>query len=383
MREAYAAAQLVHHNITQIYDIGADKGLNFFSMEFIDGKTLGQMMRDSGGLDPHESVAFIIQAAHGLKYAHDNGMIHRDIKPDNLLVNDQNVVKVNDLGLVKTPESQDDQIVDDDGDLTKQHVRRAMGTPAYMSPEQARNPAIADERSDVYSLGCTLYRMITARPLFAGSTPLEVMNQHVNETVESSSLIDHGIPQWLVNVLMKMIAKDPDHRQQTMTQVIEDLQQTVSTQSGPAIIDNHAAPAKSPSVTSAPNRNDDEQSLGLVEDTAPPVPAARPKPKPTKPSKPTKPTQPAKAPPPPPSVAAVDTSLNAFELADDDDQDLGDIFADLETTGQIASLPTVSSQEPDEQEGGLPSYILWGIIGLVIALVIIWTVVVVLMSGGE
>src|SRR5262249_19572151 len=102
-REAYAAAQLVHHNVVQIYDIGEEHGTPFFSMEFVPGQNLGEIPRGKGKLDIEEAVGYTLQAARGLKYAHDQGMVHRDVKPDNLMLNDQGIVKVADLGLVKLP----------------------------------------------------------------------------------------------------------------------------------------------------------------------------------------------------------------------------------------------------------------------------------------
>ena len=104
-REAYAAAQLTHHNVVQIYDFGEDKGTTYFSMEFVEGQTLGALVREKERLDVEEAVGYVLQAARGLKCAHDQSMVHRDIKPDNLLLNRQGVVKVADLGLVKTPEA--------------------------------------------------------------------------------------------------------------------------------------------------------------------------------------------------------------------------------------------------------------------------------------
>src|SRR6185295_17663734 len=97
------AAQLVHHNVVQVYDIGADKGVHYFSMEFVDGTSLGDLLKKEKKLDSATAAGYVLQAARGLKFAHDRGMIHRDIKPDNLMLNEQGLVKVADLGLVKTP----------------------------------------------------------------------------------------------------------------------------------------------------------------------------------------------------------------------------------------------------------------------------------------
>src|SRR5262249_61386041 len=101
-REAYAAAQLIHHNVVQIYDFGAQDGLHYFSMEFADGRTLGELLKERGRLDTQVAAGYILQAARGLKLAHDRGMIHRDIKPENLLLNKHDLIKVADLGLVKS-----------------------------------------------------------------------------------------------------------------------------------------------------------------------------------------------------------------------------------------------------------------------------------------
>ena len=198
-REAYAAAQLVHHNVVQIYDFGQDRGTNFFSMEFVQGQTLSQLVKTQKKLDPEAAVGFILQAARGLKYAHDQGMIHRDIKPENLLLNDQGVVKVADLGLVKTPalaEAEEAReantavvaapkgaisLASSSGQITL--VNSAMGTPAFMAPEQAVDAASVDLRADIYSLGCTLYDLVTGRPPFEGKTAVELITKHQTEVI--------------------------------------------------------------------------------------------------------------------------------------------------------------------------------------------------------
>ncbi|HEY2587189.1 MAG TPA: serine/threonine-protein kinase, partial [Tepidisphaeraceae bacterium] len=152
-REAFAAAQLTHHNVVQIHDIGVEHrdgaGTNYFAMEYVDGRTLAGVVKETGQVDPEAAVGYVLQAARGLKFAHDHGLIHRDIKPDNLLLNEEGIVKVADLGLVKrlgTVESHGSRAARDAGGNGSKSVAEtqpsiAMGTPAYMPPEQARDAA--------------------------------------------------------------------------------------------------------------------------------------------------------------------------------------------------------------------------------------------------
>src|SRR5262245_18282883 len=199
-REAYAAAQLVHHNVVQVYDIGADQGINYFSMEYVQGQSLAELLKQEKKLDPATAAGYILQAARGLKFAHDRGMIHRDIKPDNLMLNDQGIVKVADLGLVRTPGMADEKPIGEEvaqppvltpgqnpagrtlGSLSNVTMAgQAMGTPSYMSPEEARDATKVDHRADLYSLGCTLYVLVTGRPVFKWASALEVITKHASD----------------------------------------------------------------------------------------------------------------------------------------------------------------------------------------------------------
>ena len=246
-REAFAAAQLVHHNIVQIYDIGSDRGVHYFSMEYVEGQALGDLLRKQGPLRPEVAVGYVLQAARGLKYGHDRGMVHRDVKPDNLLLNDQGVVKVADLGLVKTPgaEEPDGQPVavpaGEDVHLTRAHT--AVGTPAYMAPEQARDSAHVDGRADVYSLGCTLYLLVTGRTPFAGGTALEVISRHAYEPVVPPHAVAEGVPKELSEIILKMVAKKPDERYADMGEVIAALEGFLGLQRAGDLFprDEHAA----------------------------------------------------------------------------------------------------------------------------------------------
>jgi serine/threonine protein kinase len=231
-REAYAAAQLTHHNVVQIYDIGEERGQHFFSMEYVNGRSLMDLVKKEGKLAPEAAVGYILQAARGLRYGHNQGMVHRDIKPDNLMLNTEGIVKVADLGLVKLPSGDLPQQAgvlpptddDSEGKTELTRVGAAMGTPAYMPPEQARNSAAVDQRADIYSLGCTLYVLITGRPPFDGKTALEIITKHQNQPLTPPEAVVKRVPKAISEILLKMMAKKPDDRYQNMDEVIVALE---------------------------------------------------------------------------------------------------------------------------------------------------------------
>lgn len=231
-REAFAAAQLVHHNVVQIYDFGEDHGTSYFSMEFVEGQSLAELLRKQKKLDAEAAVGYVLQAARGLKYAHDQSMIHRDVKPDNLMINSQGIVKVADLGLVKTPALAEEierreashakAAPAEDTALTRADI--AMGTPAFMAPEQARDAAGVDARADIYALGCTLYDLVTGRPPFEGRTAMELITKHQSEPVIPPDAIVKRVPKALSDIILKMVAKRPEDRYQDLGAVIKDLE---------------------------------------------------------------------------------------------------------------------------------------------------------------
>ncbi|WP_020472064.1 bifunctional serine/threonine protein kinase/MFS transporter [Zavarzinella formosa] len=245
-REAYAAAQLVHHNVVQIYDIGEQQGINFFSMEFVEGKSLGEVIKKDGRMSQEAAISHIIQAARGLKFAHDRGMIHRDVKPDNLMLNVHGVVKVADLGLVKTAAmtASDDQLPKTERDMAASRksmtglsslpsditaVNTAMGSPSYMSPEQCRDASHVDPRADIYSLGCTLYALLSGKPPFQGTTIFELMAKHATEPATPLA----AFPPEVNEVLLKSLAKSAEERQQTMDEFIAGLERCLPGKGGP------------------------------------------------------------------------------------------------------------------------------------------------------
>ncbi len=230
-REAYAAAQLTHHNVVQIYDFGEDDGRHFFSMEWVRGGPLSDLVREKGVIDPRLAAGYALQAARGLQFAHRNGMVHRDVKPANLLLSDDGVVKVADLGLVKIP----DQVDGDPESLSYSHSGSqsgtevtmqgtAVGTPAYMAPEQSLDAAGVDHRADIYSLGCSLFFLLTGRPPFGGTQASEVMQQHAHTPLPNILEFNHRVPAALEDIVRRSTAKRPDDRYDSLAEMIDDLE---------------------------------------------------------------------------------------------------------------------------------------------------------------
>ncbi len=230
VREAYAAAQLVHHNVVQIHDIGEDQQNHFFSMEYVKGQSLADLIRTEGAITPDTAAGYILQAARGLKLAHDRGMIHRDIKPDNLLLSSDGIVKVADLGLVKRAGDAPDAprtrqtTATDSASAGATMARTSMGTPAYMAPEQAADASSVDTRADIYSLGCTLFALLTGRPPFEGQTADEVLAAAARSEVPSPLRYSPNIPSELGRICRKMTAKKRDTRYANISLVIRDLE---------------------------------------------------------------------------------------------------------------------------------------------------------------
>lgn len=230
-REAYAAAQLTHHNVVQIYDFGEDNGKQFFSMEWVKGGPLSELVQEKGVIDPRLAAGYILQAARGLQFAHRNGMVHRDVKPANLLLSDEGVVKVADLGLVKIPDQMDTDPdvgaswmsgMESGTQVTMQGT--AVGTPAYMAPEQSIDAAGVDHRADIYSLGGTMFFLLTGQPPFDGSVVSEVMQQHANDPLPNMTGINKRVPQPLQAIVERSMAKRPEDRYGSLSEMIGDLE---------------------------------------------------------------------------------------------------------------------------------------------------------------
>ena len=210
-KEAAAAASFSASNIVNIYDVGSDNRINYIVMELVNGKTLKEVIQNKGRLTVEETLNMGIQIAKALECAHKNNIIHRDIKPHNILVTEDGTVKVTDFGIAKAASSD-----------TITHTSKVIGSAHYFSPEQAKGK-IVDYRTDIYSLGIVLYEMITGKVPFDGDSAVSVALKHIQEPIISPRLIISSIPENLSNLILRATEKEPARRYQTATDILNDL----------------------------------------------------------------------------------------------------------------------------------------------------------------
>ena len=216
--EAQAAAGLMHPNIVNVYDVGEEKGIYYIVMELVDGITLKNYIAKRGRLGFKEAVTIALQVSMGLEAAHRNHIIHRDIKPQNIIISREGKVKVTDFGIAKAATS----------DTITSNV---MGSVHYTSPEQARG-GFSDEKSDVYSLGVTLYEMLTGEVPFDGESTVAIAIKHIQEAMPSPRKINPDVPYSVDQIVLKCCEKSPDRRYQNMQELSADLKQAISNPDG-------------------------------------------------------------------------------------------------------------------------------------------------------
>src|SRR5262245_1306361 len=214
--EAQSAARLDHENISRVFYVGEDRGWHYIVFEFIEGANLRDVVQNEGPLSLARAVSYTLQIADALTHASQRDVVHRDIKPSNLLITPDGRAKLVDMGLARLH-----QVEPVANDLTASGV--TLGTFDYISPEQARDPRSADVRSDIYSLGCTLYFMLTGRPPFPDGTVLQKLLQHQGDQPPNPRSFRPELPEDLIKIMDRMLAKQPERRYATPEALIAEL----------------------------------------------------------------------------------------------------------------------------------------------------------------
>jgi serine/threonine-protein kinase len=215
-REARQSARLNHPNIVRTFDLDTAGSIHFIAMEYIDGIDLHAKVKRDGPLPVREAADYIRQAATGLQHAHEEGLVHRDIKPANLMLDGRGTVKILDLGLALAGG-------DEDGSLTREHDEKVLGTVDYLAPEQATDSHKADRRSDIYSLGCTLYYLLIGRPPFATGKLAERLQAHLHKPPPNLLEQRPDVPIAIADLYFRMLQKHPDGRPLSAQEVADAL----------------------------------------------------------------------------------------------------------------------------------------------------------------
>ncbi len=212
-KEAQAAAKLTHPNIVNVYDVGEDRGLYYIVMELVEGITLRNYIMKKGKLSVKEATSIAIQVSLGLEAAHNQGIVHRDVKPQNIIISTDGKVKLSDFGIAKASNS-------------NTITANVMGSVHFSSPEQVRG-GFSDYKSDIYSLGITMYEMFTGRVPFDGDTTVSIAIKHLQEEIVPPSRYTPNLPYSIEQIILKCTQKDPDRRYGSMGELIEDLKRSL------------------------------------------------------------------------------------------------------------------------------------------------------------
>ena len=256
-REGRAAASLNHRNIIRVYDIANDGDTHYLVMEFVEGLDIYELVKQKGPLSITSTIDYTIQALTGLSHAHENELVHRDVKPANLLVTVEGTVKILDLGLALFRE--------EDSSLTVMHNERVLGTADYLSPEQAVDSHNVDLRADVYSTGCTMYYMLSGRPPFNDGTLAQRIARHQTINPESIKDLRPDCPDELAAIIHKMMEKNPDDRYQACEPLIAELRQLLEEHSA----GSNPKPTKSPATAADSQANRaTRQSVPAIEESS-------------------------------------------------------------------------------------------------------------------
>jgi serine/threonine-protein kinase len=241
-REAQASAQLQHPNLIRAIEAGKSKeGYHFFAMEFVDGESVQSILDRENTVPEKRAIEIATQVVRALEHASSRGIVHRDIKPDNLMITKTGVVKVADFGLAR----------ETDSSVTQTGI--ALGTPHYMSPEQVRGEHTVDIRSDIYSLGATLYHMITGNPPFVGTSAAVVITKHLSEQVTHPKEKNPGLSDGICQIALRMMEKEQADRYQSASELLQDIDVLVNGGAFPqTVANNQLSPVQ---MSATPNFN--------------------------------------------------------------------------------------------------------------------------------